>query len=39
MKSRQAAIYGVSGPELSSDEIDFISEAKPLGFIIFSRKV
>ena len=39
MTSRQAAIYGVSGPELSSDEIDFISEVKPLGFIIFSRNI
>lgn len=39
MTSRQAAIYGVSGPELSSDEIDFISEAKPLGFIIFSKNI
>jgi len=39
MTSRQAAIYVVSGPELSLDEIDLISETKPLGFIIFSRNI
>ena len=39
MTSRQAAIYGVSGPELSSEEINLISEVKPLGFIIFTRNI
>jgi len=39
MTSRQAAIYGLSGPELTSDEIDYISKTNPLGFILFSRNI
>ena len=39
MTSRQAAIYGLSGLELTSDEIDYISKASPLGFILFSRNI
>ncbi|NCF46229.1 MAG: beta-hexosaminidase, partial [Alphaproteobacteria bacterium] len=39
MTSRQAAIYGLSGPELTPDEIDYISKVSPLGFILFSRNI
>ena len=39
MTARQAAIYGVSGPELTPDEIDYIRESNPLGFILFSRNI
>lgn len=32
-----AAIFSVSGPGLSKDEIRFFSESNPLGFILFAR--
>ena len=33
----QAAIYGLSGPELTSDERDFFRDADPAGYILFAR--
>jgi beta-N-acetylhexosaminidase len=33
----QAAIYGISGLELSSDERHFFKDADPAGFILFQR--
>ena len=33
----QAAIYGLAGFELTSDERDFYREADPVGFILFKR--
>ena len=33
----QAAIYGLSGPELTADERAFIADADPTGFILFKR--
>jgi beta-N-acetylhexosaminidase len=32
-----AAIYGLSGPQLTADEHAFIREARPWGFILFQR--
>ena len=36
---RTRAIYGCLGPELSPDERRFFREARPWGFIVFSRNV
>lgn len=33
----KAAIYGLSGPALTSDERDFFAKADPAGFILFKR--
>jgi beta-N-acetylhexosaminidase len=33
----QAAIYGLSGPELTEDERDFFRDADPAGYILFKR--
>ncbi len=33
----QAAIYGLEGLELTSDERDFFRDADPAGFILFKR--
>lgn len=33
----QAAIYGLSGPELTLDERDFFRDADPAGYILFAR--
>jgi beta-N-acetylhexosaminidase len=33
----QAAIYGLSGPELTEKERDFFRQADPAGFILFKR--
>jgi beta-N-acetylhexosaminidase len=33
----QAAIYGLEGLELTSDERDFFGDAEPAGFILFKR--
>jgi len=33
----QAAIYGLAGPDLGSDEAAFFREADPAGFILFRR--
>ena len=33
----QAAIYGLSGPELTADEADFFRDSGPAGFILFRR--
>ena len=33
----QAAIYGLSGPELTEKERDFFREADPAGYILFKR--
>src|SRR3954470_11396606 len=33
----QAAIYGLSGPELTENERDFFREADPAGYILFKR--
>ncbi len=35
----QAAIYGLAGTELSSEEIDFFRDAKPAGYILFRRNI
>ena len=35
----QAAIYGLSGTELSSDERRFFRDAKPAGYILFKRNI
>lgn len=32
-----AALFGLSGPELTSDERAFFRDARPLGFILFQR--
>ena len=34
-----AAIFGCSGFELTSAEVDFFEESKPFGFILFSRNI
>ena len=39
MTSRQAAIYGLSGLELTAEEADYINKTNPLGFILFSRNI
>jgi beta-N-acetylhexosaminidase len=39
MTAPTAAIYGVSGPELTSHERSFLREADPWGFILFARNV
>lgn len=39
MTTRQAAIYGLSGPALTPDEITAIRRARPLGFILFARNI
>ena len=36
---RSQAIYGCSGPVLTEPERDFFSEARPWGFILFSRNI
>jgi beta-N-acetylhexosaminidase len=33
----QAAIYGLSGPELTENERDFFRDANPAGYILFKR--
>lgn len=33
----QAAIYGLSGPQLTEDERDFFRDADPAGYILFKR--
>jgi beta-N-acetylhexosaminidase len=33
----QAAIYGLTGPELTEDERDFFRESEPAGYILFKR--
>ena len=33
----QAAIYGLSGPELTDNERDFFRDANPAGYILFQR--
>jgi beta-N-acetylhexosaminidase len=33
----QAAIYGLSGPELTANERDFFADATPAGYILFKR--
>src|ERR1044071_8798164 len=33
----QAAIYGLSGPVLTSDERDFFNDCDPAGYILFRR--
>lgn len=35
----QAALYGLSGSEMTADEIKFIQKYKPWGFILFSRNI
>ena len=35
----QAAIYGLGGTELSPDEAAFFREARPAGYILFSRNI
>jgi beta-N-acetylhexosaminidase len=35
----QAAIYGLAGTELSSEEIDFFRDAKPAGYILVRRNI
>src|SRR4029450_10549033 len=35
----QAAIYGLSGPELLAEERDFFRDSKPAGFILFKRNI
>jgi len=34
-----AAIYGLSGPQLTPDERDFFREAEPAGYVIFLRNI
>jgi beta-N-acetylhexosaminidase len=36
---RSQAIFGCSGPELTSSERDFFAEARPWGFILFARNL
>ena len=33
----RAAIYGLAGPEISPDEVDFFQDSEPAGFILFKR--
>lgn len=35
----QAAIYGLSGPELLAEEVDFFRDAQPAGYILFKRNI
>jgi beta-N-acetylhexosaminidase len=35
----QAAIYGLSGPELLAEEADFFRDARPAGYILFKRNI
>jgi beta-N-acetylhexosaminidase len=35
----QAAIYGLSGTELTADERDFFRDARPVGYILFKRNI
>jgi beta-N-acetylhexosaminidase len=35
----QAAIYGLSGPELLAEEADFFRDARPSGYILFKRNI
>ena len=35
----QAAIYGLSGPELLAEERDFFRDARPAGYILFKRNI
>lgn len=35
----QAAIYGLSGPELLAEEADFFRDARPAGYILFRRNI
>jgi beta-N-acetylhexosaminidase len=35
----QAAIYGLSGPELLAEEVAFFRDAKPAGYILFRRNI
>src|SRR5438132_13936866 len=37
--SRRAFITGLSGPELSADERDFVRSQRPWGFILFKRNI
>jgi beta-N-acetylhexosaminidase len=37
--NRRAFITGVSGPELSAAEREFIRTARPWGFILFKRNI
>ena len=35
----QAAIYGLSGTELTAEESDFFRDARPAGYILFKRNI
>ena len=35
----RAAIFGFKGPELLPEEVEFFSQAKPWGFIVFQRNI
>jgi len=35
----QAAIYGLSGPQLLAEERDFFRDARPVGYILFKRNI
>ncbi|MCF2515636.1 beta-N-acetylhexosaminidase [Sphingomonas sp. G124] len=35
----QAAIYGLSGPELLAEEVGFFRDARPAGYILFKRNI
>ena len=35
----QAAIYGLSGTELTADEAAFFRDARPAGYILFKRNI
>ena len=35
----QAAIYGLHGPELLAEEVDFFRDARPAGYILFKRNI
>jgi len=35
----QAAIYGLSGPQLLAEESDFFRDARPAGYILFRRNI
>ena len=39
MGAPSAAIYGLSGPELTGPERDFFRDAAPWGFILFARNI
>ncbi|MEM7211552.1 MAG: glycoside hydrolase family 3 N-terminal domain-containing protein, partial [Pseudomonadota bacterium] len=39
MGAPSAAIYGLSGPELTEQERDFFRDAAPWGFILFARNI